>query len=162
VAEAQLTIESSSSRETKAWGRRLASILEGGEVIALEGDLGVGKTCFVKGLARGLNLDEQQILSPTFTMIQEHHGRLPFYHIDLYRLENVALDELGLREYLFSDAVTAVEWFERLEEADNLSRLSIRITYAAANCRRIEFSALGERYAAIVERLKSRFGQIHD
>jgi tRNA threonylcarbamoyladenosine biosynthesis protein TsaE len=151
------TIESSSPRDTKAWGRRLASILEGGELLAFEGDLGVGKTCFIKGLARGLNLREQDILSPTFTMIQEHHGRLPLYHIDLYRLENVALDELGLREYLFSSAITAVEWFEKLSEARRIERLSIRLTYAAANARRIEFIAVGDRYAGIVKRLKAQF-----
>src|ERR1700722_20869569 len=97
-----LTIESRSPHETKSWGRRLASILEGGELLGLIGDLGAGKTCFIKGLARGLSLREEDILSPTFTMIQEHHGRLPLYHIDLYRLEQATLDDLGLREYLFS------------------------------------------------------------
>ena len=150
------TVESRSTRETKTWGRRLASMLEGGELLALVGDLGVGKTCFVKGLARGLNLREEQILSPTFTMIQEHQGRLPLYHIDLYRLDEVALDDLGLREYMFSNAVAAVEWFERLREAD-LNRLSIRITYSAANSRIIEFAAVGDRYGALVERLRARF-----
>jgi tRNA threonylcarbamoyladenosine biosynthesis protein TsaE len=150
-------VESASTRETKAWGRRLASILKGGELLALIGDLGVGKTCFVKGLARGLSLREEDILSPTFTMIQEHHGRLPLYHIDLYRLEETALDDMGLREYLFSEAVAAVEWFERLREGDKLSRLSVRITYSAANSRRIEFAAIGDRYAGIIDRLKSKF-----
>lgn len=151
------TIESSSPRDTKAWGRRLASMLEGGELLAFEGDLGVGKTCFIKGLARGLNLREQEILSPTFTMIQEHHGRLPLYHIDLYRLENVALEEMGLREYLFSSAVAAVEWFGKLSEAQQIERLSIRLTFAAANTRTIEFVAVGDRYTGIVERLKAQF-----
>ena len=97
-----MVIESRSPHETKSWGRRLASILEGGELLGLIGDLGAGKTCFIKGLARGLSLREEDILSPTFTMIQEHHGRLPLYHIDLYRLEEATLDDLGLREYLFS------------------------------------------------------------
>ena len=82
-----LVIETSSARETKAWGRRLGSMLEGGELLGFIGELGVGKTCFIKGLAHGLSLREEDILSPTFTMIQEHHGRLPLYHIDLYRLE---------------------------------------------------------------------------
>lgn len=150
-------VDSRSSRETKAWGRRLASMLQGGELLALEGELGVGKTCFIKGLARGLSLREEQILSPTFTMIQEHKGRLPLYHIDLYRLESVGLDDLGLREYLFSDAVAAVEWFERLQEASALSRLGIRIAYASANSRRIEFAAVGERYANLLGNLMSRF-----
>ncbi|HEX3409989.1 MAG TPA: tRNA (adenosine(37)-N6)-threonylcarbamoyltransferase complex ATPase subunit type 1 TsaE [Candidatus Binataceae bacterium] len=153
---APLVIESRSSRETKMWGRRLGAILSGGELIGFTGDLGVGKTCFIKGLARGLDLAETRILSPTFTMIQEHQGRLPLFHIDLYRLESVALDDLGLREYLFSDGVAAVEWFERLREANELDHLSIRITYAEANSRRIEFAAIGPRYAALVEQLSLR------
>jgi tRNA threonylcarbamoyladenosine biosynthesis protein TsaE len=152
-----LAVESHSARETRMWGRRLGALLEGGELIGFTGDLGVGKTCFIKGLARGLDLPEAQILSPTFTMIQEHRGRLPLFHIDLYRLESVALDDLGLRDYLFSDAVAAVEWFERLREADELGHLSIRITYANANRRLIEVAARGERYIPLVEELRLRF-----
>jgi tRNA threonylcarbamoyladenosine biosynthesis protein TsaE len=151
------TVDSKSSRETKAWGRRLASMLEGGELLGLEGDLGAGKTCFIKGLAHGLNLPEEQILSPTFTMIQEHRGRLPLYHIDLYRLERVELDDLGLREYLFSDAIAAVEWFERLREGERMERLAIRIEYAGASARKIEFRGVGERYTALIARLAARF-----
>ena len=154
---ASLVIESHSSRETRMWGRRLASLLTGGELIGLTGDLGVGKTCFVKGLARGLGLAEDQILSPTFTMIQEHRGRLPLFHIDLYRLDRVAIDDLGLREYLFSDGVAAVEWFERLREAPDLECITVSITYAEAGNRRIEFADVGERYAAQIERFGQRF-----
>ena len=150
-------IESGSARETKAWGRRLASLLEGGELLGLIGDLGAGKTCFVKGLARGLSLREEDILSPTFTMIQEHRGRVPLYHIDLYRLETVAIDDLGLREYLFSDGIAAVEWFERLRESAELDYLAVRISYAGANSRRIEFAASGPRYGSIVSKLKLAF-----
>jgi tRNA threonylcarbamoyladenosine biosynthesis protein TsaE len=149
-----LVFESHSSRETKMWGRRLGKLLQGGELLGFTGDLGVGKTCFIKGLARGLDLPEAQILSPTFTMIQEHQGRLPLFHIDLYRLELVALDDLGLRDYLFSDGVAAVEWFERLREAHELPYLSIRITYAGASRRRIEFAAIGEGYHSLLERLR--------
>ena len=76
-------------------------------------------------------------------MIREHRGRLPLYHIDLYRLDHPVLDDLGLREYLFSDAVAAVEWFERLREAAELDCILIRISYAGASLRRIEFEALG-------------------
>jgi tRNA threonylcarbamoyladenosine biosynthesis protein TsaE len=150
-------VESRSAHETKSWGRRLASLLEGGELLGLTGELGAGKTCFVKGLAHGLALREEDILSPTFTMIQEHHGRLPLYHIDLYRLERAVLDDLGLREYLFSEAVAAVEWFDRLDEAEGLEALSIRIGYSGANHRTIEFRARGSRHSEIVGRLRSRF-----
>ncbi|HTQ24911.1 MAG TPA: tRNA (adenosine(37)-N6)-threonylcarbamoyltransferase complex ATPase subunit type 1 TsaE [Candidatus Binataceae bacterium] len=150
-------IETRSAHETKSWGRRLASVLEGGELLGLMGDLGAGKTCFVKGLATGLNLREGDILSPTFTMIQEHRGRVPLYHIDLYRLEEAGLDDLGLREYLFTPGVAAVEWFERLREADELEVLSVRISYVGPSARRIEFVAGSDRYAQLLERLRSRF-----
>src|SRR5271154_113343 len=153
-----MILHSSSARETKAWGRRLASLLTGGEVLGFSGELGAGKTCFIKGLARGLNLQEERILSPTFTMIQEHQGRLPLYHIDLYRLDETDVDDLGLREYLFSSGVAAVEWFERLREANELNCLQIRISYEGANCRKIELVASGEHYASILERLEQRFG----
>ncbi|MGA7870249.1 MAG: tRNA (adenosine(37)-N6)-threonylcarbamoyltransferase complex ATPase subunit type 1 TsaE, partial [Candidatus Binatus sp.] len=152
-----MVIESRSPHETKSWGRRLASLLEGGELLGLIGDLGAGKTCFIKGLASGLSLREEDILSPTFTMIQEHHGRFPLYHIDLYRLEEATLDDLGLREYLFSEGVAAVEWFERLRGGAELEYLSVRIGYAGADLRRIEFSAGDSRHAQIISKLKRRF-----
>src|SRR6202050_4729497 len=152
-----LVVTTSSARETKSWGRRLASLLEGGELLGFTGELGAGKTCFIKGLARGLSLREEDILSPTFTMIQEHHGRLPLYHIDLYRLEALGLDDLGLREYLFSEGVAAVEWFERLRGGTEMEFLSGRISYAGANLRRIEFSAGDSRHARIISRLKRGF-----
>ena len=152
-----MVIESHSPHETKSWGRRLASILEGGELLGLIGDLGAGKTVFIKGLALGLRLREEDILSPTFTMIQEHHGRFPLYHIDLYRLDEVSLDDLGLREYLFSEGIAAVEWFERLREEPEMDYLSVRISYAGANLRRIEFSASGEHHAEIISKLQRSF-----
>jgi len=157
LSSPSVIIDTHSSRETRRWARRLATLLSGGELIALTGDLGAGKTCFVKGLARGLDLAEDQILSPTFTMIQEHRGRLPLFHIDLYRLEHVALDDLGLREYLFSNGVAAVEWFERLREAPDLDRLSITIAFAGATSRRIEFLAVGARYTSLIEEFTRRF-----
>jgi tRNA threonylcarbamoyladenosine biosynthesis protein TsaE len=152
-----MVIESRSPHETKSWGRRLASLLEGGELLGLIGDLGSGKTVFIKGLASGLSLREEDILSPTFTMIQEHRGRLGLYHIDLYRLEEATLDDLGLREYLFSEGVAAVEWFERLRGGADMEYLSVRISYAGANLRRIEFSAGDSRHAQIVSKLKRSF-----
>ena len=154
---AVLVVESRSAHETKAWGRRLASVLEGGELLGLVGELGAGKTCFVKGLARGLHLNEQEILSPTFTMIQEHHGRLPLFHIDLYRLDAAGVDDLGLREYLFSEGIAAVEWFERLTEGQELEHLEVRISYSGASIRRIEFRATDPRHREVLTRLRTHF-----
>src|SRR5215831_7612211 len=97
-----LKVHTTSAEETKAWGERLARLLFPGAVIGLEGDLGAGKTCFVKGLAVGLGIDEDEISSPTFTLIAEHYrGKIPLYHIDLYRIEGAEVEEIGIEEYLF-------------------------------------------------------------
>lgn len=153
----KLILHSGSARETKTWGRRLASLLQGGELLAFSGELGAGKTCFIKGLARGLNLPEEEVLSPTFTMVQEHSGRLPLFHIDLYRLDRATLDDLGLREYLFSPGVAAVEWFERLDEAPELDCLTVEIFYEGAQRRRIELSARDEPYTHLLESFRLKF-----
>ena len=152
-----LVIESHSAHETKSWGRRLASVLEGGELLGLMGDLGAGKTVFIKGLASGLNLREEDILSPTFTDDRGASRRMALYHIDLYRLEEAGLDDLGLREYLFTSGVAAVEWFERLRESEELEVLSVRISYVSPSARRIQFVAASDRYEHLLERLRSRF-----
>jgi tRNA threonylcarbamoyladenosine biosynthesis protein TsaE len=82
---------------------------------------------------------------------------MPLFHIDLYRLDSAGVDDLGLREYLFSEGVAAVEWFERLTEASELEHLEVRITYASASVRRIEFKAADERHREVVARLRARF-----
>ncbi len=153
----KLIVYSRAPRDTKNLGRRLGSLLKGGEIIALTGDLGAGKTCFVKGLAKGLSLPEQDILSPTFIIIQEHFGRLPLYHIDLYRLDEIGLEELGLRDYLFSSGVSAVEWFERLREADELNCLEVKIGFEGGSVRRIELNARGDTYVRILHDLERCF-----
>jgi len=111
----QQKLHSNSIDETRAIARGLAESLKPGAVLALHGDLGAGKTCFVQGLADGLGITEI-VNSPTFTIVKEYDGDLPLYHIDLYRIsdEHEALD-LGLDEYLFGDGVAAVEWAERVE-----------------------------------------------
>ena len=82
------SVLSCSPRQTMSWGARLGKLLEGGEIIALIGELGAGKTCFVRGVTRGVEVDKDAwIRSPSFTLINEYHGRLPVYHIDLYRIE---------------------------------------------------------------------------
>lgn len=99
--------------ETSAAGERLASTLHAGDVVLLFGDLGAGKTAFVRGLARGLGADPEDVSSPTFTLVQEYHGRLALFHVDLYRLEEREVDDLGLEELVLGDGVVAIEWAER-------------------------------------------------
>jgi len=107
-------LQSASPEETERAGERLAARLRPGSVVALVGALGAGKTCFVRGLARGLGVN-QIVSSPTFVLVNEYRGRLPVFHVDAYRTESLAeLLDLGLDEYIGGDGVTVVEWADKL------------------------------------------------
>jgi tRNA threonylcarbamoyladenosine biosynthesis protein TsaE len=104
-----------SEAETVRLGRSLAADLRAGDVVLLEGVLGAGKTALSRGIASGLGVPEEEVRSPTFTLVNPYRGRLPVYHVDLYRIEAARdLDELGLEEILGTDGVAIVEWAERL------------------------------------------------
>jgi tRNA threonylcarbamoyladenosine biosynthesis protein TsaE len=108
-------LRSSSEAETRALAAALAGGLEPGTILLLSGDLGAGKTAYVRGLAEGLGLDPTMVTSPTFTLVHEYRGgRLPLVHVDLYRLDAADLAEIGLDEDLAAAGVVAVEWPERL------------------------------------------------
>jgi tRNA threonylcarbamoyladenosine biosynthesis protein TsaE len=145
-----------SARQTMSWGSRLGRLLKGGEIIALIGELGAGKTCFVRGVTQGLEVGKEAwIRSPSFTLINEYHGRLPVYHIDLYRVEGRAqLEGLNLREYLYSDGVSLIEWFEHLPADEVDEFLEIRLGYVDGNRRQLTFGPHGQRYEEIVEGLR--------
>lgn len=114
----RLTHETTSEAETRAIAAALAPSLTPGAVVLLSGDLGAGKTAFVRGLAEGLGIDPEEVTSPTFTLVHEYRGgRLPLIHVDLYRLDRAELDEIGLDQDLAAEGVTAVEWSERLTRA---------------------------------------------
>jgi tRNA threonylcarbamoyladenosine biosynthesis protein TsaE len=110
------TIVTGSEAETSAAGERVAGSVRSGDVLLLFGDLGAGKTAFVRGLARGLGAPPDDVSSPTFTLIQEYRGRLTLYHVDLYRLQPIEVGDLGLDELASGEAVVAVEWAERWNE----------------------------------------------
>jgi tRNA threonylcarbamoyladenosine biosynthesis protein TsaE len=127
-----LAILSSSEQETRDIAAAIARDLAMGSVLLLSGDLGAGKTAFVRGLATGLGIDPGEVTSPTFTLVHEYRGgRLPLIHVDLYRLDRADLDEIGLDQDLAATGVIAIEWSERL---------SRRISGAV----RIEIRDLGE------------------
>ena len=153
---AALTTVSRSADQTRSWGRKLGKLLRGGEIIGLTGELGSGKTCFVRGMAEGLEVGKEAwIRSPTFTLINEYHGRLPLYHIDLYRVENRReLEELNLLEYLFADGVSAVEWFERLPAREIEEYLHVGFAHASGNRRKLTFTPHGGRYEEILNGLR--------
>jgi tRNA threonylcarbamoyladenosine biosynthesis protein TsaE len=128
-----------SEQETATVGRELAATLSAGDVVLLIGDLGAGKTAFVKGLAEGLGIGRDAVSSPTFTLIQEYRGgRLPLFHVDLYRLNDAReIDDLGLDE--IADAgVLAIEWAEKLPARLRPPRVvSVRLTHGDGDARTI-------------------------
>src|SRR4029079_9501597 len=107
------TVVTSSEKETSRAGERFAGRLQAGDVVLLHGDLGAGKTAFVRGIARGLGATPDDVTSPTFTLMQEHRGRLTLIHVDLYRLAPEEVAALGIEESTDDPAVIAVEWAER-------------------------------------------------
>jgi tRNA threonylcarbamoyladenosine biosynthesis protein TsaE len=131
-----LPAETASPAETEALGAALAAALAPGDVVALYGDLGAGKTHLAKGVAAGLGLDPDDVTSPTFTIAQEHDGLL---HVDLYRVELPEhLARLGLDEWLSADAVVLVEWPERAEAWLPPDSVRLRLTHLGGDRRRIE------------------------
>ena len=126
-----------SDEETQAVARVLSATLRAGDVLLLSGDLGVGKTTFVRGLAEGLGIDPREVSSPTFTIVHEYRGDgLTLYHADLYRLERAATDDLGLEEIGVKDGVLAIEWPDRLSHELRGARV-IRLEVVNDSSRRI-------------------------
>ena len=126
-----MKITTRSPEETRNLAAGLVRELGPGSVLALRGPLGSGKTCFAQGCARGLGVEERYVTSPTFVLVREYSGRLPFYHIDLYRLApGPEIEGLGLDEYLEGNGVTAIEWAEKL--AGRLPGRTIEISLACA------------------------------
>ncbi len=112
-----MTIESFSPQQTESIGFELGQKAKAGDIYCLSGDLGVGKTVFTRGFAKGLGVEEEYITSPTFTIINEYEGRLNLYHFDVYRIGSIEeMDDTGYEEYFFGDGVCLIEWAELIEE----------------------------------------------
>ncbi len=134
-----MTIITASESETIAAGRELAGSLEPGQIVLLFGDLGAGKTAFVRGLAEGLGIDPGDVSSPTFTIIQEYRGaRGTLLHVDLYRLDAREVDDLGLDE-LGEQAIVAIEWAERLPRQPN-GVVQVQLSHHGGDKREITIS----------------------
>ena len=129
------TFKTENPAETQALGERLGKTLKHGDVIALIGDLGTGKTCLTQGIARGVGTAPDAVVnSPSYILINEYHGAIPIYHIDLYRLENSEeIADLGLNEYMEGDGICIIEWAERMTDALPDTCIKIRITLADAH-----------------------------
>jgi tRNA threonylcarbamoyladenosine biosynthesis protein TsaE len=136
-----MIVTTASEFETAAVGRDLAASLRAGDALLLSGDLGAGKTAFVRGLAEGLGIPSDAVSSPTFTLIQEYRGgRLPLFHVDLYRLDDPReIDDLGLDE-IASEGVLAIEWAEKLPRRPSAA-VEVSITHGENDLRAIAISA---------------------
>ena len=140
-----------SPQKTKALAEMIGRAVSAGTLITLSGDLGAGKTTFTQGLAKGLDID-RKVTSPTFTIMKEYKGRLPLYHIDAYRLEDIDQD-LGFEEYIDGDGVCVIEWADFIENVLPQDKLSINLTINDDDSRMLVFTADGERYEEVLDRL---------
>lgn len=135
---ARTVVDSVGESATRDAAATLAATLGAGDVVLLHGDLGAGKTVFVKGLAEGLGLDPDAVTSPTFALVHEYmSGRLPLVHLDLYRLDRVELDDVGFDAAQAAAGVLVVEWAERLAR-EVAGAVTVRITDLGGDARRIE------------------------
>ena len=150
-----ITLFTNSPEETINLGKKLGSLLKGGEVLALVGDLAAGKTTFTRGLAVGLGL-EDDIHSPTFTLVHEHIGKNTLYHIDLYRLEGQAeMDSIGLDDYIYGRGVTVIEWADRLDETLPEETLFITISTDGDAGRRFLLETSSPALQSVIKELDS-------
>lgn len=143
------TLITYSAAETQEMAEKLATLVEAGTVITLNGDLGAGKTTFTQGFAKGLGVT-RNVNSPTFTIMKQYKGRLPLYHMDVYRLEDTG-DDIGLEEYINGDGVAIVEWSNLIESSLPDERLAITIERTGDDERKITLTPTGTSYEKLVK-----------
>ncbi|MEO0097616.1 MAG: tRNA (adenosine(37)-N6)-threonylcarbamoyltransferase complex ATPase subunit type 1 TsaE [candidate division WOR-3 bacterium] len=137
-----MKIKTYSEEETIQFGEKLAKKLKKGDVLALYGELGSGKTTLIKGIVSGLSY-KKPIKSPSFIIVAIYQTEFPIYHIDLYRLEDIKeIDNIGLLEYIYGDGISLIEWAEKIEKVLPKKRINIKISIAGKNEREIEIEGL--------------------
>jgi tRNA threonylcarbamoyladenosine biosynthesis protein TsaE len=134
------TFQTQSPEETQSIGKQIGGNLQAGDIIALIGELGAGKTCLTQGIARGIGIASHEVVnSPSYTLINEYAGNIPIYHIDLYRLEHHGeIVDLGLDEYLEGSGICIIEWADRMAELLPAKHIQITMTWTGESTRRIE------------------------
>ena len=149
-------------QETERIGSLLGTMLIPGDVIALAGELGSGKTTLVRGLAQGMGFSADDVASPSFTLVNEYAGPLPLFHIDLYRLgDERELREIGYEEYISETGVAVIEWADRVRKAIPHESLWITLRYEGAEQREIVMQPQGDRYEKMIEELKKKVYNKH-
>lgn len=134
------TYQTHSPEETQTIGQQIGETLKIGDVIALIGDLGTGKTCLTQGIARGIGIASHEVVnSPSYTLINEYAGEIPIYHVDLYRLEHLGeIVDLGLDEYLEGSGICIIEWADRMANLLSANHIKITMTWVEESTRIIE------------------------
>ena len=146
---------SKSPEETIGFGEHLAKSLKEGDIVCFFGDLGSGKTTFIKGIAKGLKIGPTKVNSPTFVLMNIYHGRLPLFHFDFYRLDGIeGISSIGYDEFLYGDGISVVEWADRLGSLMPDEYLRVDLNHKKVDERVIQLSAIGRRYQNIVEKVK--------
>lgn len=145
-----------SAIKTKEFATRLGTLVSPGDVITLEGDLGAGKTTFTQGLAVGLGV-KRNVTSPTFTIIKEYQGRIPLYHMDVYRLED-AEEDIGFAEYFYGTGITIIEWAQYIDDFLPKNRLDIYIEVIDQDRRKIICQSSDSHYETLISELKAAEG----
>jgi tRNA threonylcarbamoyladenosine biosynthesis protein TsaE len=151
-----MEITTCSLKETQLSGQKIGVLIENRTIIALTGDLGAGKTSFVQGLARGLDVPQDYyITSPTYTLINEYPGRFPLFHVDIYRLgETVDFDEIGLYEILQSNGVVAIEWADKLHDLTLTGYLAVSLKITGNESRRIRLTGYGSEASDLLKKIE--------
>ena len=152
--DACIKLTSHSPEETQRFGKELGHLARAGDVILLVGNLGAGKTCLTQGIAWGLDIDGYA-RSPSFVVVNEYRGRLPMYHIDLYRLDNIAeIADLGLDDYLYGKGLCVVEWADKALDLMPPQNLLIKIDLLGENERKLELTPHGRQYVEMLTNFK--------
>ena len=149
-----LTFTTDSREATMELGSRLARRLTAGSIVCLFGELGSGKTTFVKGMAKGLKISPVKVHSPTFVLMNIYEGKLPLYHFDFYRLDEIReIENIGYDEFFYGKGIAVVEWPQRMGNLLPAEYLQIELASKSENSRIIKMTAKGERYRDVLDRL---------
>ncbi len=152
------TFTTNNPEETKCLGKKIGKLLKAGNVVALIGNLGAGKTVIANGLCSGLGVEESYITSPTYTIINQYDGRIPVYHIDLYRLKDSSeLYNLGWDEYIYGYGACVIEWADRAAEMLSEEYLMVNIEITGKDKRKIILQAKGASYKDVIARSPEYF-----